>query len=599
MVVTEATSAIGQVTRVNGPLVEIRGLDHVAMFEVVLVGDARLAAEVVSIRDDIVSVQVYESTGGLRVGEPTVGTGAPLVARLGPGLLGSTRDGLLRTLAGGPAWLTPGALSDGGDRPSPAQAGSRAISPPAARSRRLWSFQPVAAAGEPAGPGTSLGRILGAGSVEHRVLVPPGFASGRVDSIVDEGELAEDAVVAVVAGQPVALYEWWPVRRPRPARSREETAIPLGTGQRVLDLLYPVRLGGAAAVPGGFGTGKTVLLQQLAKWCSADVIVYVGCGERGNELVDAMGDLAELSDPRTGSRLADRTVVIANTSNMPVMARQASIATGMTVAEYYRDMGHDVVLLADSTSRWAEALREFAARSGQLPAEGGFPANLASEIAAFYERGGRFGTLGGDTASVTVIGAVSPPGGDMTEPVTIHTERFVRSLWSLDRDLAYGRHYPAVSWRQSFSRDAQAIGSWHVAQGRTEWPRNRARFISLLADGDRLASVAELVGIAALPDRERMVLLGARLAREAVLQQSALSDNDATCSTAKQLALVELVLAVHVATLELADAGVGADTIEAIDLSDVVRARDDVASDDADGVQSITAAVLRRLQAVV
>jgi len=567
------------------------------MFEVVLVGRSGLAAEVVSIEDETASAQVYEYTGGLRVGDPAVGTGAPLVARLGPGLLGSTRDGLLRTLGGGPDWLAPGALADvtidglaapsvNGPRPAPATGARR------------WSFQPMCAEGDKAGPGTRLGRILAAGSVEHRVMVPPRLSSGSVEWIADEGELDENSPVAVVAGQSIGLFERWPVRRPRPARSRDEGAIPLDTGQRVLDLLYPVRLGGAAAVPGGFGTGKTVLLQQLAKWCSADVIIYVGCGERGNELVDAMSDLAELSDPRTGRRLAERTVVIANTSNMPVMARQASIATGMTVAEYYRDMGHDVVLLADSTSRWAEALREFASRSGQLPAEEGFPANLASEIAAFYERGGRFETLEGQTASITVIGAVSPPGGDMTEPVTIHTERFVRSLWSLDRDLAYARHYPAVSWRESFSRDAEAVGAWHVAQGRADWPRSRARIISLLAEGDRLASVAELVGVGALPDRERMILLGARLAREAVLQQSALSDNDATCSPAKQAALVELVLAVHDATLELVAAGVGAARIEGLDLSDVVRARDDVPSDDAAGVSAVSAKVVQRLRLV-
>ena len=462
MVVSEEAVAGGRVTRVNGPLVEIRGLESVSMFEVVLVGEARLSAEVVAIQGGTVSAQVYEYTGGLRVGDPAVGTGAPLVARLGPGLLGSTRDGLLRSLTGEVAWLTPGALDARSPAGLPATAGAR---PGQSSECEKWSFVPAVAEGGDAGPGTMLGTVTGAGSVEHRVLVPPGFNSGRVEWIAGAGEMAEDSPVATVAGQQVCMFESWPVRRPRPARSRVEDAIPLVTGQRVLDLLYPVRLGGAAAVPGGFGTGKTVLLQQLAKWCSADVIVYVGCGERGNELVDAMSELAELSDPRTGSRLADRTVVIANTSNMPVMARQASIATGMTVAEYYRDMGYDVVLLADSTSRWAEALREFAARSGQLPAEEGFPANLASEIAAFYERGGRFATLGGGTASVTVIGAVSPPGGDMTEPVTIHTERFVRSLWSLDRDLAYARHYPAVSWRQSFSRDADAVGTWHVAQG--------------------------------------------------------------------------------------------------------------------------------------
>ncbi|HLN06894.1 MAG TPA: V-type ATP synthase subunit A [Acidimicrobiales bacterium] len=594
---SETLSADGYVTRVNGPLVEIRGLQGVAMFEVVLVGESRLAAEVVSIQDGTVSAQVYEYTGGLRVGDPSVGTGAPLVARLGPGLLGSTRDGLLRSLSGGAAWLTPGALGDGTSATSIVEA-NEAGTPTRSTRSRPWSFEPVAAEGDEAGPGTRLGRIVGAGSVEHRLMVPPAVTSGRVDWIAEPGELTEDSPAAVIAGQEVALFESWPVRRPRPARSRKEDAIPLATGQRVLDLLYPVRLGGAAAVPGGFGTGKTVLLQQLAKWCSADVIVYVGCGERGNELVDAMSDLAQLTDPRTGSRLADRTVVIANTSNMPVMARQASIATGMTVAEYYRDMGHDVVLLADSTSRWAEALREFSSRSGQLPAEEGFPANLASEIAAFYQRGGRFETLGGDTASITVIGAVSPPGGDMSEPVTIHTERFVRSLWSLDRDLAYSRHYPAVSWQRSFSRDADVVGNWHVAEGRANWPHDRARVISLLGEGDRLASVAELVGLSALPDHERMVLLGARLVREAFLQQSALSENDATCSTAKQLALVELVLAVHDATIELATSGVSAATIEGFDLSDVVRARDEVGPDDAEGVQAISTTVLERLRAV-
>ncbi len=597
MVVSELGTPTGHLTRVNGPLVEIRGLAAVAMFEVVRVGKAGLAAEVVSIGDGAASAQVYEYTGGLRVGDPAVGTGQPLVARLGPGLLGSTRDGLLRSLGGGPDWLAPGALADVA-LGAPAAPSTDGLAPRPVAGAQRWKFQPTCAKGDQAGPGTRLGRIVGAGSVEHRVMVPPGLTSGSIEWIVDEGELDDDSKVAVVAGQSVGLFERWPVRQPRPARSRDENAIPLDTGQRVLDLLYPVRLGGAAAVPGGFGTGKTVLLQQLAKWCSADVIIYVGCGERGNELVDAMSDLAELSDPRTGRRLTERTVVIANTSNMPVMARQASIATGMTVAEYYRDMGHDVVLLADSTSRWAEALREFASRSGQLPAEEGFPANLASEIAAFYERGGRFETLEGETASITVIGAVSPPGGDMTEPVTIHTERFVRSLWSLDRDLAYARHYPAVSWQESFSRDADAVGSWHVAQGRADWPRSRARIISLLAEGDRLSSVAELVGVGALPDRERMILLGARLAREAVLQQSALSDNDATCSPAKQAALVEFVLAVHDATLELVSAGVGAATIEAFDLSDVVRARDEVGPGDADGVRAISAAVLQRLRPV-
>src|ERR1019366_5826023 len=308
-------------------------------------------------------------------------------------------------------------------------------------------------------------------------------------------------------------------------------------GQRVIDLLFPIARGATAAVPGGFGTGKTVLLQQIVKWCDADVIIFVGCGERGNELADALADLGEIEDPRTGRSLLERTVVIANTSNMPVMAREASIYTGMTVAEYFRDMGYDVVLLADSTSRWAEALREFSSRSGELPAEEGYPAGLASALAAFYERAGRVTTLGGNEGSVTVIGAVSPPGGDMTEPVTAHTERFVRCLWSLDRDLAYARHYPAITWRRSFSRDAQVVGAWHESSGRPGWAQDRARAIALLAEADRLAPMVDLVGLSALPGRERMVMLGGRLFREAVLQQRAQSANDGTCTPEKQAAL--------------------------------------------------------------
>jgi len=320
------------------------------------------------------------------------------------------------------------------------------------------------------------------------------------------------------------------------------------------------------------------------KWAAADVIVFVGCGERGNELADALSDLAALEDPSTGRSLLERTVVIANTSNMPVMAREASVYTGMTVAEYYRDMGYDTVLLADSTSRWAEALREFSSRSGELPAEEGYPAGLASALAAFYERAGRVRTLGGREGSVTVIGAVSPPGGDMTEPVTSHTDRFVRCLWSLDRDLAYARHYPAVTWHRSFSRDVEVVSAWHSAAGRPAWARDRSRAVALLAESDRLASVVELVGLAALPGRERMVILAARLLREAVLQQSALSEHDAWCGPTKQAALLEMVLALHDQCLAAIERGVPASIVEEVDLSGVTRVRDEVDGDDAEGV---------------
>jgi len=555
----------GRVVRVNGPLVEIEGLDQVAVLDVVEVGHDGLAAEVVSVRHGLLTAQVYEYTGGLRVGDPALGQGHPLSARFGPDLLGGIFDGLLRPLTGQPSWLSAGALQQTGPR-------------------RRWTFAPAVSTGTVVAPGSLLGTVPTPSGVDHRVLVPPGTA-GPVDWVAGNGEVDDDEPIASIGGSSVAVSEQWPVRAPRPVGARLELSAPLLTGQRVVDLLFPIAKGATAAVPGGFGTGKTVLLQQLVKWCEADVVVFVGCGERGNELADALADLSELDDPRTGRSLLERTVVIANTSNMPVMAREASIHTGMTVAEFYRDMGYHTVLLADSTSRWAEALREFSSRSGELPAEEGYPAGLASALAAFYERAGRVTTLGGEEGSVTAIGAVSPPGGDMAEPVTAHTERFVRCLWSLDRDLAYARHYPAVTWRRSFSRDAQSVGTWHASEGRPAWARDRARAVALLAEADRLAPMVELVGLASLPGRERMTLLAGRLLREAVLQQSAQSVNDGTCTPAKQEALLELVLALYDRFLALVDEGHPAAAVEEIDTSGVVRIRDEVGPDDAAGVE--------------
>ncbi len=371
---------------------------------------------------------------------------------------------------------------------------------------------------------------------------------------------------------------------------------PLTTGQRALDLFFPIARGSTAAVPGGFGTGKTVLLQQIAKWCDADVIVYVGCGERGNEMADVLRELPELEDPRTGRPLMERTVLIANTSNMPVLAREASIYTGVTVAEFFRDMGHDVVVIADSTSRWAEALREVASRTDQLPAEEGYPAGLASALASFYERAGSVRTLGGEDASVTILGAVSPPGGDLTEPVSAHTRRFTRCTWSLDRDLAYARHYPAVSWRDSFSRDADAITGWHFVRREPDWGERRERALTLLAEADRLESIAQLIGAGSLPDSERIVLLGGRLLREAVLQQSALSANDAYCEPAKQSALLALTLDVVERCRELVERGVSAEAIEEVDFSAATRARDATPPDGAAEVEDIFADIASTLR---
>jgi V/A-type H+-transporting ATPase subunit A len=566
----------GTILRVNGPVVEAAGMDAVTMLEFVEVGERRLPGEVIALGEGRATIQVYEYTGGLRPGERVEGSGGPLAAELGPGLIGGVFDGMLRRLTAEAQFLEVGASAATLDR------------------TRRWLFVPSLASGDELEPGAVLGRVVETAAVEHRVLAPPDV-SGTVEWLAPEGEYTVDEPVAMIAGRQLTLAQRWPVRRPRPYGARLHAAVPLVTGQRVLDLLYPIARGSSAAVPGGFGTGKTVLLQQIAKWCDADVIVYVGCGERGNEMADVLQELSELGDPRTGRPLLDRTVLIANTSNMPVLAREASIHTGVTVAEYFRDQGYDSVVIADSTSRWAEALREVASRTGQLPAEEGYPPGLASALAAFYERAGRVRTLAGHEASVTVLGAVSPPGGDMAEPVSAHTRRFVRSVWSLDRDLAYARHYPAVSWSDSSSRDAEAIAAWHSLHGDWSWAERRARALSLLAEADRVGSVAQLVGAGSLPDEERIVLLVGGLLREAVLQQSALSSNDEYCEPAKQAALLDLVLAIYDSCRLLLEQGVVAARIEELDLSEAVRVRDQAPPDGADGVEVVRDRVLARL----
>ncbi|MDO8106973.1 V-type ATP synthase subunit A [Isoptericola sp. b441] len=564
----------GRVRRVNGPLVEVENLGDVAMSEVVRLGPERIAAEVVGLAGARATLQAYEYTGGLRPGDRAEATGDRLAGLFGPGLLGQAFDGLLRPLSGAPVWLTPHREVDA--------------------AARAWHFEPAVALGDQVEPGDLLGTVPQTGPVEHRLVAP---VRGPVTWLADGSLGATDPAVRV-GDIPVPLAHRWPIRVPRRFRERLSDVVPLHTGQRVLDLLYPIARGTAAAVPGGFGTGKTLLLQQIAKWSEADVVVYVGCGERGNEMAEVLDELAQVPDERTGGRLVDRTVIIANTSNMPMMAREASIHSGIAVAEYFRDMGYDAVVIADSTSRWAEALREFANRTGDLPAEEGYPATLASQLAAFYERAGRVVTLGGRTASTTVIGAVSPPGGDMTEPVTTATQRFIRSLWLLDRELAYARHYPAVTWAGSFARDADAVGLWHAARGDPGWRARRATATALLAEADRLASLAEVIGTASLPAHERVVLLAGQLLRDAVLQQNALVANDASCSVAKGAALLTTVLDVVETCQRLVARGVAATTVEEADLADLVRVREEVGPDDADGVLRRREEVLARLEAL-
>lgn len=573
------TAPTGRVVRVNGPLVEAAEVTGAAVSWLVHLGDLAVPGEVVAIDGDIASVQAYEYTGGLKPGDPVTSLGQPLSARLGPTLLGGVYDGLLRPLGEAGPWLLAGGRQS-------------------TTAARTVAFTPTVGVGDLVEQGDVLGTVP-TGAVLHRVLVPPGLA-GRVEHVHAGGTCEAEDVVAVVGDVPVALTSFWPVRRGRPFLERLESTEPLMTGQRVLDELFPLARGSTAAVPGGFGTGKTVLLQQVAKWCDADVIVYVGCGERGNEMADVLEELAELADPRSGGRLLDRTVVIANTSNMPMMAREASIYSAVTVAEYYRDMGHDAVVIADSTSRWAEALRELSSRAGALPSEEGYPATLSSALAAFYSRAGRVRTHGGRVGSVTVIGAVSPAGGDLSEPVTAHTQRFVRSLWCLDRDLAYARHYPAVSWAGSFARDVEALAAWRAGAGDPGWARRRARIAALLSEADRLTALADLLGITALPSHERVVMLAGRLIREGVLQQNAMSAVDATSPPDRSAALVTMILDVVDACDRLVAGGLPAVAVEEVDFGPVLRAKDEVPPRDDEGVatrRDVVLAELARLEA--
>ena len=570
-----ASAPTGRVERVNGPVVHLTGLDHVVRYEYVEIGHQHLPGEIIAIDRDRAVAQAYEYTGGLSVGQPAWATGHPLTVRLGPGLLGGIYDGLLRPLDDAPDFLPARGL----------------VSAPAGSHR----FEPRAAVGDVVGPGDVLGTAPGTIGLEHLVLVPPNLR-GLVDTIAAPGTYDSTEPVATVAGVPVCLMSDWPIRRPRPAAERHTDREPFVTGQRVLDVLEPIAKGSSATVIGGFGEGKTMLLEQLAKWGDADIIIYVGCGERGNELADLIGELVELVDPRTRRPLLDRTIILANTSNMPVMAREASIYTAVTIAEYYRDMGGHAVIIADSTSRWAEARRELASRTGAIPAEQGYPADLPASLAAFYQRAGSVATIGGRDGAVTIVTSVSPPGGDITEPVSAHTQRFVQAVWALDRELAYARHYPAISLHQSFSRDHELVARWHAVHGDPDWAVRRARLQAVLNEADRLQGVADLVGLSALPTDERLTLLGAHLITEVVLQQSALSENDAACSLAKQSALVQAVLDVYDATRELGRAGVPASVIEGFDFGPLVRAKDSVHAGDADGVTRIGADVLAALR---
>lgn len=532
----ENIPAKGTIIRVAGSVIEAEGMPEVEMHEMVEVGKERLVGEIILLEGDIATVQVFENTSGLKPEEKIFATGSPLTVELGPGLIGNIYDGIQRPLK----WIKKetGAFIKRGMKTTPLPRDKE------------WQFNPKMMAGGKLVGGDVLGTVKESQLIKHKILVPPDV-QGKLVGIAEKGEYKIDETIAIVEtnGKKLELqmFQKWPVRKPRPYKQRLLPSIPLITGQRIIDTFFPIAKGGSAAIPGGFGAGKTIMQHQLAKWSNADVIVYIGCGERGNEMVDVLSSFPKLTDPRTGRPLMERTILIANTSNMPVSAREASIYTGITISEYYRDMGYDVALMADSTSRWAEALREVSGRLEEMPAEEGFPSYLPTRLAEFYERTGTVETLGSEkrVGSVCAIGAVSPPGGDFSEPVTQHTKRFTSVLWALDKELADARHYPAINWIQSYSGYLSDLSEWWSKNVDKEWSDYREAAMRILQREDELKEIVKLVGPEALPERQRLILETARILRNAFLQQNALDPIDTYCSPIKQFKMLKIIIDFH------------------------------------------------------
>ena len=555
---------------INGPVVTLLGDTGLSMMEMVLVGNERLVGEVIGINDERTTIQVYENTTGLKTGEPVETTGGPLCATLGPGILDNIFDGIERPLKA--------IAQRSGDFIS------RGIAVSALDEEREWDVTLTVKAGDRVCGGEVYATCPETAIITHKCLVPPSL-SGTVTRVKPDGKYrVRDTVAVVTDGQgkehPLTLCQQWPIRIPRPVGKRLYADTPLITGQRVIDTLFPVAKGGTAAVPGGFGTGKTMTQHQLAKWCDADIIVYVGCGERGNEMSQVLEEFGSLIDPKSGRPMTDRTVLIANTSNMPVAAREASIYTGITLAEYYRDMGYHVAIMADSTSRWAEALREISGRLEEMPAEEGFPAYLPSRLSQFYERAGRVQALSGGEGSVTIIGAVSPQGSDFSEPVTQNTKRFTRCFWALDKSLAYARHYPAINWTQSYSEYIGDLAGWYAREVGEDFLPCRTKIAQILQDESRLMEIVKLIGADVLPDDQKLVIETARVIRVGFLQQNAYHPSDTYVPLNKQLKMMQVILRLHTRAQELLTVGVPLSRVLGTGLFDkVVRMKYDVPND--------------------
>ena len=527
--------AKGSIVWVSGPAVRADGMSSVKMYETVEVGESKLIGEVIRLTGDVAFIQVYESTSGLKPGEEVVGTGQPLSVLLGPGIIGRIYDGIQRPLDD--IAEKSGAFIGRGITTSPVDM------------KKKFKFNPTVKKDDTIFGGSILGTVEETPLLTHKILVPPNNAEATITEIVKEGDYDLEDVIAQAKSKSadkieLKMYHKWPVRKPRPYAERYDPTVPLVTGQRIIDTYFPIAKGGTGGIPGGFGTGKTVTLHQIAKWADSQVVVYIGCGERGNEMTEVLVEFPHLIDPRSQRPLMERTVLVANTSNMPVAAREASIYTGVTIAEYYRDMGYDVVLVADSTSRWAEALREMSGRLEEMPAEEGYPSYLASRLAEFYERAGRIRALGSPdrSGSVTIVGAVSPSGADFTEPVTTHTIRFIKTFWALDTRLAYSRHYPSINWMQSYSGYLEDISKWWKENVSPDWYDLRAESYRILQREDTLKEIVRLLGPEALPDEEKLVMEVARMLKIGILQQNSFDKVDTYCSPVKQLKLVRLMV---------------------------------------------------------
>ena len=537
----------GTIKKVAGPLVIAKGMRDANMFDVVRVSDKRLIGEIIEIHGDEASIQVYEETSGLGPGAPVESTGEPLSVELGPGLISSIYDGIQRPL--------DDIMKVSGNNLQ------RGVEVPSLKRETKWEFVPCMQAGDPVTGGAIIGTVQETEIVSHKIMVPPGIV-GTLKEIRTGSFTVTETVATVETPDgkevPVTLMQKWPVRRGRPYQEKLSPDMPLITGQRVIDTLFPIAKGGVAAVPGPFGSGKTVVQHQLAKWAEADIVVYIGCGERGNEMTDVLNEFPELVDPKTGYSLMKRTVLIANTSDMPVAAREASIYTGITIAEYFRDMGYSVALMADSTSRWAEALREMSGRLEEMPGEEGYPAYLGSRLAQFYERAGRVITLGGENreGALSVIGAVSPPGGDISEPVSQATLRIVKVFWSLDSSLAYKRHFPAINWLTSYSLYLDTMESWFVSHVSPDWVTLRTQIMRLLQDEAELDEIVQLVGMDALSAPDRLKLEASRSIREDFLHQNDFDEVDTYTSLEKQYDMIRLILEYYEKSLEALNGGV-------------------------------------------